>query len=710
MSACQRPPVVVVAVLLVLALAAPALAAGVQARFDLSSPTGAPFPSNRFTTADPSQRTGVRVNLPKPAGCPLTTPPPPAVFTVPTDCFDIDELNTLDGFNPQPRIRVPFTGAIDPTTVAGNVFFVRVGGGQRVGVNQAVWDPATNTLFAESDEFLEQRVQYALIVTNGVHDTAGDPIEAGAFGAFRRELNFGQTADAELKAYRKALLDAIDASRVDASSVVAASIFTTQSATSILEKIRAQVQQAAVPPVVVHGSFPRLPGSTVVFNRQVRTDGSIITSTLPLDLFDPGFHIGALVFGSYASAKYQTADQYIPPVGTLTGVPAVQSTDIIQFHLFVPAGTPPAAGWPVAIFGHGFADSKQGAPFAVASTFAAHGIATIAINVVGHGGGAGGSLVVLPQGAVLPTGGRGIDQNGDGLIDSTEGVNAAFPRTIVGSRDSLRQTVIDLIQLVRIMKAGGVPSVDGNRIYYAGQSFGGIYGTKLLAVEPTVRAGVLNVPGGPITEIARLSPVFRLLVTQTLSLRVPPRLNGPFPITAPLFGFDENIPLRNRPPVVNTVAGAVAIQEVFDNTEWASQSGNPVAYAPLLAERAVIVQAAKGDLTVPNPPANNLVRAGGLYDRLTYYRNDLADAANSAFPNNPHGFLIRVLPDPPVPASAGGFHPDVVAVALAAQAQIAIFFVSDGATVVDPDGAGALFETPIAAGQIPGLENLNFLP
>ena len=60
----------------------------------------------------------------------------------------------------------------------------------------------------------------------------------------------------------------------------------------------------------------------------------------------------------------------------------------------IPAGTAPAGGWPVALFGHGFTDSEQGAPLAVAATFARHGIATIAINVVGHGGGAAGSLTI----------------------------------------------------------------------------------------------------------------------------------------------------------------------------------------------------------------------------------------------------------------------------------------------------------------------------
>ena len=43
-----------------------AVGAGVQARFDLSEPSGGPFPTDRFTVADDSHLTGLRVNLPKP--------------------------------------------------------------------------------------------------------------------------------------------------------------------------------------------------------------------------------------------------------------------------------------------------------------------------------------------------------------------------------------------------------------------------------------------------------------------------------------------------------------------------------------------------------------------------------------------------------------------------------------------------------------------
>ncbi len=273
------------------------------------------------------------------------------------------------------------------------------------------------------------------------------------------------------------------------------------------------------------------------------------------------------------------------------------------------------------------------------------------------------------------------------------------------------------MQLVHVMETGGFAGVplDTGRIFYAGQSFGGIYGAKIMAIEPSIHAGVLNVPGGPIIDIARISPVFRGLITQALGSRVPPLLNGPFPIVPPLLGFNENLPLRNQAPVINMVPGAVAIQEVIDNTEWAQQAGNPVTYAPHIVKspltgmspKAVIVQSGKGDKTVPNPTANNIVRAGDLIEHLTYYRNDLAFAADPAsFPKDPHTFLTRV-----VPLAFGGFAPDVITVALEAQAQIAAFFVSNGTMVIDPDHvAGPLFEVPISPAERPRLEQLNFIP
>jgi Bacterial virulence factor lipase N-terminal len=693
-------------------IAAPALGAGVAPRLDLSRVTGAPFPSDRWTVSDQRQLTGLRVALPRP-DCRVR----------PSDCQDIDVLNRLDGFNLQPRLSIPFTGAIDVSSVSSSdVFLIRLRGGDGtgssvVGINQIVWDPASSTLHAESDKLLDQDTTYALVVTTRVRDASGDPIGADRF---RQVLNFGHTKDPGLKAYRKELLDAL--ARVRAvtgnapSRIASLSVFTTQSATAVMEKIRRQLD--AMPPSAARFDlgpagartvFPFPAVTSVVFDRQLHTTGPLSPTVTPAGALGviPG-SVGTLAFGSYRSPDYETAAGEIPQVGTGTGVPAVRSTNTVYFNLIIPTGVEPPGGWPVAIFGHGFGDNKNSSPFLVASTLAHAGIATIAINVVGHGFGPAGTLTVNRSDGppvTFDAGGRAVDQNGDGVFDSTEGVNAVAPDTIVSNRDGLNQTVIDLMQLVRAIKAGidvdgdGTPDLSSSRTYYFGQSFGGIYGTEMLGVEPNVRTGVVNVPGGAIIEIARLSPAFRPLVALALGTRTPSLLNGGFD------GFTEDIPLRGQPPVTSPAPGALPIQQVIDDTEWVSQSSDPVAWAPHLRldplagvrSKHVIVQFARGDQTVPNPTATALIRAGHLRHRATFFRNDLAFAADPTLPKNPHTFLTRIV----------GSTAFAAQIAAEAQAQIATFFASDGATTIDPDGGGGLFETPIA-GPLP--EDLGFIP
>jgi len=676
--------------------------AGVEALFELSSPATSPFPSDRFTVRDHDQKTGVRVSLPK-----------PICSARPSDCADIDVINTLDGFNLQPRLSIPFSGPIDVSTVSSRtVFLVRLGrghDGDPVGINQIVWDPATNTLHAESNDFLDQHARYLLVVTDGVRGADGRRVGGDALEDFlddgKRDHHGGSLGD-----YRRDLREALERVKIRGQHVVAASVFSTLSATAILEKIRHEIKRGHPAPATMLASFDLInltSPTAILWRRQVKTNqadpAAFTTTVFPVAAYGifPGA-VGSVAFGRFDSPDWETPDKFIPPVPTRTGVPAVQGVNRLYFNLVLPSGDPPAGGWPVAIFGHGFTDSKQGAPVVVASSLAHHGIASIAINVVGHGGGAAGTLIITPNVGMpvtIPDGGRGIDQDGNGTIDSTEGTNAAPPRGIIGNRDALRQTVADLMQLVHVIETGGIPGLSRRRIYYAGQSFGGIYGVKLLALEDSIRAGVPNVPGGPIIEIARLSPSFRALVGISLASRVPSLLNAGG-LVPPAWGFNENVPLRNQPAVTNTVPGAMAIQEVLDNTEWVSQAGNPVAYAPHLRKHPlretdpppVIIQFAKGDQTVPNPTATAIFRAGELTDRSTYFRNDIAIATIPGAPVNPHTFLTNITAS-------------TASLAIAAQEQIATFFESDGTVIIDPDGPGPFFEVPIA-GPLP--EVLNF--
>ncbi|MBC7597854.1 MAG: hypothetical protein H7238_02420 [Polaromonas sp.] len=169
-------------------------------------------------------------------------------------------------------------------------------------------------------------------------------------------------------------------------------------------------------------------------------------------------------------------------------------------------------------------------------------------------------------------------------------------------------------------------------------------------------AGVSNVPGGSIAEVARLGG-FRFLAALGLATRqsslvnLPSTPGVPFPFN---LNFNENLQLRDLPALVTTVPGAQAIDVVLDHTQWVTQAANPVSYAPFIrkqplaghAPKPVIMQFAKGDNTVPNPTTSAILLAGGLADRATYYRNDLAYQANPAVGKNPHVFLTNVGSQP----------------------------------------------------------------
>jgi hypothetical protein len=281
----------------------------------------------------------------------------------------------------------------------------------------------------------------------------------------------------------------------------------------------------------------------------------------------------------------------------------------------------------------------------------------------------------------------------------------------------------------------GAADLDSSRIYYLGFSHGANHGTAFLAIETSVRAGVLTTTGGAAIESFRLSPINRPFVGRYFERRQPSLLNSPgvgrlaeVAISAPL--FNENLPLRDgvplavvladgiggiiQSPVINTVPGAMDIQRVIEHTQWAQQAGDPLAYAPYLRKhelrgvpgRSVLVQFARGDQTIPNPAMTAVIRAGDLADRTTVYRNDLAFAANpAAFTKNPHEFATRLT----LPVTA-----EQTTILVQAQRQVGAFFASDGTETIDPDGpcvpgvSGCLFEVPIEGALLP--EDLGFIP
>jgi dienelactone hydrolase len=419
--------------------------------------------------------------------------------------------------------------------------------------------------------------------------------------------------------------------------------------------------------------------------------------------------IGTVASGKYVSPDYRNDQRVIPATETKSGAPIPLSENEITFDLYLPSGDRPPGGWPVAIVGHGGTSHKHnGTPVAMAAALAEQGIATIAINGPGNGGGPLSTLTVTRgdgSTVTILSGGRGGDTNNDGTIAPGEGASAAF--FPIRDRDRIRQTAVDLMQLVRVIDT--LPDVDASRIYYVGQSMGALYGAAFVAVGPSVRAAALNVPFPFLGSL--LSPTRgRPAAGAALAARTPSLINSPgiasidgVPVGgSPAFYFTENLPLRDQPAVINTIDGAMAIQEVFDNTQWVQQSGSAWAYASLLRNlgKPILVQIAKGDQTATNPESTAVIRAGNFEETTTFYRHDLAEARNPTLPNDPHNFLNETL------GSTTGGPAAQRTIARAAQQQIVVFLDSDGQTIIDPDGSDTLFDVPI---PLPLPETMSFI-
>jgi hypothetical protein len=687
--------------------------APVEPRFEQDGAGRSPFPSDRLTVPDATQRTGLRVALPSPS-CAVER----------SACEDIALLNELDGFDLDPRLALPFSGPIDPASVGPtSVFLVRLAPGppEATGLERLVYDPDTATLYGRPETLLEPETRYGLVVTRALRDAAGRPVQPAA--GFRRFLQRGDGSPA-VRAYRRGLqglMTVLVRRGVRAEDVAAASVFTTGSVSTFLEQAREALDRRPPAPALItapegggRAYFARATLRRLVLRRQVRpaaeedgfTDVELPLAALPRE-------VGSLGVGWFWSPWYLGGDRRIVDRATARSLPEPPVSMPVAFVVCVPAGAAPPGGWPLALVGHGYGGEMFSMALRMAGTLARHGIATAAVTVVGHGGGPDSRLVVTPASGPpveVRVPGRGVDLDGDRSIGPSEGLSPAprGPLETLGPRDGLRQQVVDLMAFVRAVAPGldvdgdGVPDVRGDAISYVGQSLGGIYGTMLLAVEPRIRVGVLSVPGGPVAEIARLSPAFRPSLRALLARRQPPLLNAGE-------DFRDDLPLRGEPPVLAPAAGALALQEFLSRGAWLGRRGDPVAFAryllaaPLPGQepKHVLLQFAAGDRIVPNPTTSALIRAGQLADATALLRADRLAGVVPKELSEPHLFLVRTG----APGVAG-------AVARVAQEQVARFFLSEGLTVWNPDEAvpppftAPLFEVPAAA--LP--ERLGFAP
>jgi hypothetical protein len=248
---------------------------------------------------------------------------------------------------------------------------------------------------------------------------------------------------------------------------------------------------------------------------------------------------------------------------------------------------------------------------------------------------------------------------------------AAFlnPANLFGSRDNLRQFVVDAEQLMRVLNdatAGGLraqlgPSaLDFNpaSVTYLGMSLGSIEGTLFLSVAPRPTVGVLNVGGGHLIDIVATSPALMSLLTPLLtSLMVQP--------------------------------DTVEFNQLANTARWILDPADPFAVAqhvtrlPLTsyvtgtmnAPKSVIVQESGMDMVIPPQfeaaLSRELLGAAGV-DAMFHAQGRTTGGmiVSTFFPTAQHGTILSGMPD--------------LATTAAMQTQAITFISSSGASLPSP--------------------------
>lgn len=691
-----------------------------SALFQSDSVTTGPFPSDLLTMSDSHQKTGVRIYLPSSEDyCDSSASP--------SVCSNNMLLNQLDGFSINPRLMVCFSAPVDASTLQSGISLTPLSGGPAVAINQVIVDPASNCAFAKPNQVLNQDSRYLLTVTDSVHDSQGKKVKQS--DSFKDCL---KSSDPYCEALEEAL-DRVVQHPGSINKVIAASLFTTMSATSWLQQAHGFVhsnEPAAVLPAGNPSSFNLANIESISW---VPAQSGLPPQDIPVSALSG---VGQIAFGLYLSPNFldpstgtiavtptnEPIAGPIPVPGVPAGIPA--GFVPVSFHVFLPASAPPRQGYPLVVYGHGLGDDQFGAPTYIASTLAKNGFATLAIEITGHGYGAGSVVNLTDSHGVVhtvSTPGRGILLPGNTEIGDSDGCIAPGA---VAVRDCGRQTAVDLFALVETIKStGGLGfGLDPNRIYYVGQSFGSTYGTLLHAVEPAVAAAVLNGDGGTSVDIARLAITGRPLGIEYLSalglLNVPPAPSEAYFHDS----FNDNYVFRDSPPVVNNIPGAMAIQAAFEAADWLGMLGDPLSYAPHLntaplagvPRKPTLFQFGYGDLEVPNPTESAVVRAANAQPSTWFFRFDGAAGIEPTLLSitMPEVAPLPILPHRILSNPTTFDFPAETSLALAEQQQAASYFASGGRWNANPNPfVTAPFSPQENLFQVPAVlpEQLNFI-
>jgi hypothetical protein len=542
---------------------------------------------------------------------------PPALTGTPLVAALAADLADEDGFGVTTGAFFPIAGALDSTTLAGAAHLLDLDGDGEIPVEahlRAGDRPARVFVRPARGEVLREQRRYAFVLTRSAR---------GADGALRPSSDLAAIlaggGPARAAAIYAPLLARLDASGPARDAIAAATVFTTHSITPALRAARAHVRAGAPGAIEVQHVWAATPTAD--------DDGSLdallgAPAQQRVGLDNPGgiahAHVAFIVQGTFTTPDYlEDTTERTPLGGTPSrlgvfgdtdGTATPRGTAHVPFSLAIPVGVAPA-GMPITLFQYGL-DGDASSVMGVAESYAAHGRATMTLDLPFHGG----RDPSAHDSAHTFGGGAGPDGWAEvtdlvslsffGVTDAeARGYAPADPRVI---RSAFEQAVADLCAEVWLIESGDwspigarEPRLAGlhfatDRLAYSGISFGSIIGGIVSAIEPDLGASVLHVAGGGLLtplllDSAVYGPVFTSIVddalggTASLQTVDPPESDFHYQLIAALL-----------------------------------ERGDPLAYAPYVlrapAERAkhVLQLSAHLDESVPNSANLALARALGL--------------------------------------------------------------------------------------------------
>jgi hypothetical protein len=448
-----------------------------------------PWPSSAFEVEDATTATGRRLALPERA------------LPVNIDDLTTDPTtwNLADGFSPAAPMVMSFPTSVDPThlppvdnmdlSLAANspTVLIDLTTGQRVPHfaevdAQADGDPGSQALLIRPAARLVGGHRYAVAITDRLTAPDGEalPVPPG-FAALRDGRHTDHELLEEMRPRFGEVLDALEEAGFPADELVVAWDFTVASDAFIHRDMLAARDRAVA----------------AMTNRPF---AYTITSDGPLD---DGMQIRRKIVGTFEAPLFLTNNGAFQP-GTVIardgdGLPELQGFYQIPFTASIPACAYTAsAPVPMVMYGHGLLGESAEVQYGVQRQTAAE-LCMVFVGTDMRGMSSRDLPAVARTLNEISKGGEVFEVLEQGIVNH------------VALGQAMRTTFADELFLDGVKKL-----VDPTRVYYYGLSQGSIFGTTVMAYEPTITRAVLGVGGANYSVLLERSndwPTYRTILS-----------------------------------------------------------------------------------------------------------------------------------------------------------------------------------------------------